>query len=43
MLRAQVGATSAMNRASPTDRGVAMIAATTITPIVPRMNGRIPN
>ena len=43
MERAQRGATSAMKSARPTESGVAMIAATTITPSVPAMNGRIPN
>ena len=41
--RAQRGATSAMKIARPTDSGVAMTAATAITPSVPAMNGRIPN
>src|SRR5689334_1510937 len=42
MERAQRGATSPMNSARPTDSGVAMTAATSITPIVPRMNGSMP-
>jgi hypothetical protein len=41
--RAHPGATSAMKSASPTDSGVAMTAATSITPSVPATNGRIPN
>src|SRR3954454_3055431 len=40
--RAQRGATSAMKSARPTESGGEMIAATTITPTVPAMNGRIP-
>ena len=41
--RAHGGATSAMKTASPIESGAAMIAATTITPSVPRTKGRMPN
>src|SRR3954451_20002841 len=40
--RAQLGATSDMKIASPIDAGAAIAAATTITPTVPRMNGKSP-